>query len=140
MIRKCPSCGAKNRVPPERLHQSPACGQCKGPLGSLDHPVAFSHERGFDEFVAGATLPVLVDFWAPWCGPCRIVGPELEKLAKKHAGKLVVAKLNTEDVPAVAQRFQISSIPTMVLFRNGAEAQRLSGAMAAKDIEAALGL
>jgi len=102
--------------------------------------VALAHERGFDEFVRGASLPVLVDFWAPWCGPCRIVGPELEKLAKKHAGKLVVAKLNTEDVPAVARRFQISSIPTMVLFRAGKEAQRLSGAMPANAIEAELGL
>ncbi len=140
MIRKCSSCGAKNRVPPDCLHQGPTCGQCKASLGPLDHPVALAHERGFDEFIRGASLPVLVDFWAPWCGPCRIVGPELEKLAKKHAGKLVVAKLNTEDVPAVARRFQISSIPTMVLFRSGKEAQRLSGAMPAKAIEAELGL
>ena len=85
----------------------------------------------------GSPLPILVDFWAPWCGPCRVMAPELAKLARAKAGKIIVAKVNTDEVPAVASRFGIQSIPTLVLFREGREAKRMSGAMAVPAIERA---
>jgi thioredoxin len=94
----------------------------------------------FDELVRQAPLPVLVDYWAEWCGPCRMVAPELEKLAKERHGKLVIAKLDTDALPEVAARFDIRSIPTMILFRNGAVAERLSGAMSAGAIAERLGI
>jgi len=89
--------------------------------------------------VAQSPLPVLVDFWAPWCGPCRIVGPEMEKLARQESGSLVVAKLNTDEIPEVANRFGIRGIPTFILFKDGREFKRASGAMQAAQIAAAVG-
>jgi thioredoxin len=88
----------------------------------------------FDELVRDAPAPVLVDFWADWCGPCRAVAPELEKLAEARSGKVIVAKVDTDALPDVAGRFGIRSIPTMIVFRGGREAERLSGAMPASAI------
>jgi thioredoxin 2 len=102
--------------------------------------MAVGSAADFDELLRDSPAPVLVDFWAAWCGPCRTVAPELEKIATDRAGRVVVAKVDTEALPDVAARFGIRSIPTMIMFRNGKEASRLSGAMPASAIEARLAL
>jgi thioredoxin 2 len=136
----CSSCSTRNRVPAKRLHDRAKCAQCKSALLPVTKPVPVASAQDFDELVRDAPSAVLVDFWAAWCGPCRMVAPEMEKLAQAHASGLIVAKVDTEALPAVAQRFAIRSIPTMILFRNGAEARRLSGAMPAAEISKQLAL
>ncbi len=116
------------------------CAACKAPLLPLDRPLVISSTAEFDELVKNAKAPVLVDFWAAWCGPCRMVAPELEKLASSRAGRAVIAKVDTDAQPELSARYGIQSIPTMILFRDGREAQRLSGAMPASAIAARTGL
>lgn len=137
---KCSSCSKLNRVPAARLGDKAKCAACKTVLLPLTHTLAVTSPSEFDELIQKSPLPVLVDFWAAWCGPCRTVAPELEKLANNQPGRLIVAKVNTEELQSVAQRFQISSIPTMILFRDGKEATRLSGARSASDIASQLHL
>jgi thioredoxin 2 len=140
MIVACPACRAQNRLPAARLHDKAKCAACKERLLPLASPVAITSPEDFDELVRDAPSPVLVDFWAEWCGPCRSVAPELEKLAKSRAGGLVVAKVDTDAVPRIAERFGIRSIPTFIAFRGGRESARVSGAMPASAIVDRLGV
>jgi thioredoxin 2 len=134
VIVDCSSCSKPNRLPAARMSAKAHCAACKAPLLPPTHPVTVRSAHDFDELVHDAPTPVLVDFWAAWCGPCRTVAPELEQIARQRPGQIIVAKVDTEELPDLAGRFGIRSIPTMILFRGGKEAQRLSGAMPASAI------
>ncbi len=140
MILRCPSCGSDNRIPPSRLGQKARCGKCKSTLEPTAEPYAVASTAEFSELIAQSPIPVLVDFWAAWCGPCRVVAPEMAKLARQRNGSIIIAKVDTEQLPDVAGRFGIASIPTFILFQSGRETGRASGAMPAAQIERAVGL
>ena len=130
----CPKCGRRNRMKYEGLGKVFRCGQCKSELRPLGEPVDVSSEPVFDAMITHSTLPVLVDFWAPWCGPCKMVAPEIRKVANETAGQVLVAKVNTEELPAVGRRFRVTAIPTMSIFKNGTEVAHQAGAMPAPAI------
>jgi thioredoxin 2 len=136
----CAACSALNRLPAARLHDRARCAACKALLLPIAKPIALSSVEDFEELVRDAKTPILVDFWAAWCGPCRAVAPELEKLAAQKVGSVIVAKVDTDAQPELSARFGIRSIPTLVLFRGGHEAKRISGAMSAGAMAAQLGL
>lgn len=128
----CPSCLAVNRVPREKFELGPKCGKCHAPL--LDGQPLTLNQANFAKHLTKNGLPVLVDFWAPWCGPCKMMAPAFEQAAQMLGPKVRLAKVNTEHEPGLAQKFGIQAIPTMILFRNGQEAARTSGAMSAAAI------
>jgi len=136
IVVACSNCGTRNRLAFDKLGGAVRCGQCKQPLASVNVPVELHATADFDRIVAQSSLPVLVDYWAPWCGPCRMVAPELEKVAARQSGKLLVVKVNTDELADLGQRYNIRSIPTLALFANGREAARVAGARQASDIEA----
>jgi thioredoxin 2 len=140
VVIECQSCRARNRVPAARLTDASHCGQCKAKLTPAAAPLLIANEAEFDDLVRDARMPVLIDFWAGWCGPCRAVAPEIDRLAADRSGQVIVAKLDTERVPSIAARFGIRGIPTFVLFDQGAERARTSGAMPADALASQLGL
>jgi thioredoxin 2 len=138
IVISCAACGKKNRVAFARLGDAVRCGECKQPLTLPDAPIDVHSSALFDRVVAEASLPVLVDYWAPWCGPCRMVAPELKKVAARQAGRAIVLKVNTDELSDLGQRLGIRSIPTMAVFAGGREVTRAAGARPAADIEAML--
>ena len=138
VIVACGKCGKKNRLAYDKLGDPVQCGECKGPISLPNEPIELKQSADFDRLVAQSSLPVLVDYWAPWCGPCRMVAPELEKVAARQAGQALVVKVNTDVLSDLGQRFGIRSIPTLAVFGGGKELARESGAKPAADIEAFL--
>ena len=134
-VIKCPACGANNRVPTEKLDEGlqPVCGRCKAPLTVSAHPVIVT-DSNFAEEVERSLLPVLLDMWAPWCGPCRMIAPTIEQLAGELAGRVKVAKLNTDENPMTGSRFNVRSIPTLLVLKDGKEIDRLVGAFPKQEI------
>jgi len=135
LVLNCPQCGKLNRMSYERLGQTFRCGNCHFNLPSVDQPIEVNNENVFEAFTSRSAMTVIVDFWAPWCGPCKMVAPELAKVADQNAGRWIIAKVNTEELPGVAQRFQIQAIPTLAVFKNGREVGRKAGALPAAAIE-----
>lgn len=134
VVFKCPHCGTRNRLHYEQLDHSARCGKCKNEI-QVAEPVDVECQQFFDQLIGRSPIPVLVDFWAAWCGPCKMVAPEFEKVAASSAKELVIAKVNTDEQPAITQRYNITSMPTLVLFKDGKEVARTSGARPAAAIK-----
>ena len=137
VIIRCGNCGMKNRLPRNRLQDKPRCGKCQTPLsigGFYDRPVPVTDNTFGDEVVSHPG-GVLVDCWAPWCGPCRMISPLVEQLASEYAGRLKVGKLDVDENPLIASQYTIQSIPTLLLFKDGRLVDRLVGALPRQEIE-----
>lgn len=132
----CPHCGQKNRLTFDRLGSPFRCGKCKQEISGTAAPLEIQTTADFDRLIAESAIPIVVDYWAPWCGPCRMVAPELAKVAARAQGKFLIVKVNTDALSDLGERFGIRSIPTMAVFAGGREVTRTSGARPAADIEA----
>lgn len=127
IILPCPSCGTANRIAYARLNQLGRCGSCKTVLPRISEPVEVTGAEAFSALLSQCPLPVVIDFWAPWCGPCRMMAPEFTKAAAQAAGEAVFVKVNTDEHPQIAGQFRIQGIPAFALLRNGNVAAQTSG-------------
>jgi thioredoxin 2 len=118
LVRSCPNCGARNRVGPRHLTANARCGSCKTALGPVNTPLDVD-TAAFDEIIAAADAPILVDFWAEWCGPCRMAAPEVHRLAEEVAGRALVLKVDTDAHPELGARYRVQAIPNFVIIRHG---------------------
>jgi thioredoxin 2 len=130
IISPCPSCGTKNRVAAEHLSDTGRCGACKAELPPVHQPLDVD-EAAFDEILRTAKVPVLTDFWAEWCGPCRMAAPEVKKLAEQMAGRALVLKVDTESHPGIAARYRVQGIPNFIVFRQGKSVMQQAGVASA---------
>ena len=130
----CPNCKKVNRLPKKDTYAKANCGHCKASL--IDGKVIEANESDFRYILEHATVPVIVDFWAPWCGPCRMMAPNFEEASRNLAPKVQFVKVNTEENPNISAQYGIRSIPTMIVFKNGAEVERTSGALPTEQIMA----
>lgn len=126
LMRTCGACGAKNRVPARHLADTGRCGSCKAALPPLDEPLEVD-EGGFRDVVGSVRVPILVDFWAAWCGPCRMAAPEVKALAREMAGRAVVLKVDTEAHPGLAGQFRVQGIPNFVVLQGGQVVRQQAG-------------
>jgi len=133
-IRKCNGCGASNRIPDRYLAVRGKCGACKDALEPLDAPLSLN-AQAFDTLLSEAQVPVLVDFWASWCGPCQMVAPEFEKAARTLSGRAILVKVNTEQEAVLAARYHVRNIPNFKLFLNGRLLKEQAGALSHAQIE-----
>jgi thioredoxin 2 len=131
----CPGCGAKNRIPAEKQHLTPKCGKCGARLSVAGGTVIELSDQNFQQVVNNSTLPVLVDFYSPTCGPCHALAPVIEQLAGQYAGRALICKLDTSRHQMTASQFQIRGVPTLIFFKNGQSADQVVGAVPSQELE-----